>query len=203
MKIYQGDLVDFGAYGKLYVCNPEYHEDYFWVTDDEYERFNKYAHGWSISKDLAVKVIETPRDDEEIEECVHTGDKGDCLNCYRLEYIIDNLPYAIVVVAPTEEEAKSLLLMKGDSIEQIGSISLATDSDKDIPVLTESTPLDEAEEFLVSYKLPTLSFALDNRIKADGERDAKKRFSRLKPNAKIVGVRRANNKADKAVPIIS
>ena len=117
MEIFQGDLVDFGAYGKLYVCNPEYHEDYFWVTDDEYERFNKYAHGWSISKDLAVRVIETPRDDEEIEECVHTGDKGDCLNCYRLEYIIDNLPYAIVVVAPTEEEAKSLLLMKGDSIE--------------------------------------------------------------------------------------
>lgn len=39
-EIKQGDLVDFGVYGRLYVCNPKYHEDYFWVTDDEYERNN-------------------------------------------------------------------------------------------------------------------------------------------------------------------
>lgn len=203
MEILQGDLVDFGDYGKLYVCDPNYSIDYFWVTDDEYERFNKHAHGWSISKDLAIKVLETPSDDEDIDECVHTGTEEKCLNCYRLEYIINNLPYAVVVVAPTEEEAKSLLLMKGDSIEKIGNVSLAMDSDKDIPILTESTPLDEAEEFLVSYQLPSLSFSINNRIKADGERDAKKRFSRLKPNARITGVRRANNKEDKATPLIA
>lgn len=203
MEIFQGDLVDFGAYGKLYVCDPEYHENYFWVTDDEYERFNKHAYGWSIAKDLAVKVLETPSDDEDIDECVHTGTEEKCLNCYRLEYIINNLPYAIIVVAPTEEDAKSILLMKGDSIQQIGNISLATDRDKDIPVLTESTPIDEAEEFLVSYTLPSLSFSLGNRIKAEGERDAKKRFSRLKPDAKIINVRRANGREDKAVELVS
>jgi hypothetical protein len=69
--------------------------------------------------------------------------------------------------------------------------------------LTESTPIDEAEEFLVSYTLPSLSFSLGNRIKAEGERDAKKRFSRLKPNAKITGVRRANNREDKAMELVS
>lgn len=205
LTVFQGDLVDFGAYGKLYVCNPEYHEDYFWVTDDEYERFNKHAHGWSILKDLAIKVIETSNDDEDIDECIHTGTDEKCLNCYRLEYIINNLPYAIIVIAPTEEEAKSLLLMRGDSIEKINGISLATEKDKDdgVPILTESTPLDEAEEFLVSYVLPTIDFSVSGRIKADGERDAKKRFSRLKPDAKITNVRRANNKEDKITPLIS
>ena len=203
--IIQGDLVDFGPYGVLYVCDPDYHEDYFWATDDEYERFNKNAPGWSILKELALRIIETPNDDEDIDECVHTGTDEKCLNCYRLEYIINNLPYAIIVVAPSEEEAKSLLLMKGDNVEHIGNISLATEKDsaQGIPLLTESTPLDEAEEFLISYQLPSIQFAIDNRIKADGERDAKKRFSRLKPDAKIVGVRRANSREDKAIPMIA
>ena len=66
MDINKGDLVDFGAYGKLYVCNPNFSEDYFWVTDEESERNNEYASGWSISKDLAEAVIESYDDlDEE------------------------------------------------------------------------------------------------------------------------------------------
>ena len=66
MDINKGDLVDFGAYGKLYVCNPNFSEDYFWVTDEESERDNEYASGWSISKDLADAVIESYEDlDEE------------------------------------------------------------------------------------------------------------------------------------------
>jgi hypothetical protein len=55
----------------------------------------------------------------------------------------------------------------------------------------------------MSYTLPSLSFSLGNRIKAEGERDAKKRFSRLKPDAKIINVRRANNREDKAVELVS
>lgn len=29
LEVNQGDLVDFGPYGKLYVCNPNYHDDYY------------------------------------------------------------------------------------------------------------------------------------------------------------------------------
>lgn len=57
-SIEQGDLVDFGQYGKLYVCNPNHSIDYFWVTDDEEDRFNVNASGWSIPKYLAEKIIE-------------------------------------------------------------------------------------------------------------------------------------------------
>ena len=64
LKVNQGDLVDFGSYGKLYVCNPNYHDDYYWVTDEEESRMDKNASGWSIEKDLAEKVIESAFDDE-------------------------------------------------------------------------------------------------------------------------------------------
>ena len=204
LYINQGDLVDFGHYGNLYVCDPEYSMDYFWVTDDEYERFNKYAPGWSILKELANSVIESPNDDEDLDECVHEED-GCCKNCYRLSYKLNDLFYALIVEAPDEETAKSLLLMRNDAIEYIVGIDIATEEDKikGIPILTESTPIDEAEEYLVSYRIEPLSFTLTNRIKAEGERDAKKRFSYLKPDAKIADVRKVNNKEAKLYPIVS
>ena len=65
MEIYKGDLVDFGVYGKLYVCNTNFSEKYFWVTDDESDRYNEYASGWSISKNLAKSVIERYEDLDE------------------------------------------------------------------------------------------------------------------------------------------
>lgn len=57
-EIQDGDLVDFGAYGELYVVNPDYNDKYFWVTDDEEERDNPRAQGWTISKELAERVVE-------------------------------------------------------------------------------------------------------------------------------------------------
>ena len=67
LDINQGDLVDFGPYGKLYVCNPNYHDDYYWVTDEEELRMDKHAPGWSIEKDLAERVIESAFDEEDID----------------------------------------------------------------------------------------------------------------------------------------
>ncbi|CAG7579864.1 MAG: hypothetical protein SLAVMIC_00132 [uncultured marine phage] len=60
--IEEGDLVDFGAYGELYVCNPYYSDTYFWVTDDEDERTNSGASGWTILKSLAKRIIEPNKD---------------------------------------------------------------------------------------------------------------------------------------------
>lgn len=203
-EIKQGDLVDFGVYGRLYVCNPKYHEDYFWVTDDEYERNNINAQGWTINKELAVKVLETEHDDEDLDECVHEEDSI-CCNCYRLLYNLNDFLHAILVEAPDVETAKSLLFMRNDKIDSILGVDVATEEDRTngIPVLTESTPIEEAEEYLVSYRIDPLSFNLNNRIKADGERDAKKRFSKLKPDARITDVRKAINKEDKLYPIVS
>lgn len=58
-EINQGDLVDFGTYGQLYVCNPTYSSDYYWVTDLEEDRNDKNASGWSIRKDLAKRIIDS------------------------------------------------------------------------------------------------------------------------------------------------
>lgn len=70
--IQQGDLVDFENYGKLYVCNPYYSENYFWVTDNRSERDKDSAQGWSMLKSNAYKIIETYEDfyDEELDEYI-------------------------------------------------------------------------------------------------------------------------------------
>lgn len=64
-EIHKGDLVDFGPYGKLYVCDPYYHDNYFWVTDDKDERYNENAPGWSMFKDDAESIIYEDKDDED------------------------------------------------------------------------------------------------------------------------------------------
>ena len=35
LEVNNGDLVDFGPYGKLYVCNADYEENKYWVTDEK------------------------------------------------------------------------------------------------------------------------------------------------------------------------
>lgn len=64
-----GDLVDFGPYGKKYVCR-DYDEQRYWVTDSREDRENPNAIGWFLSKTDAVKILETYEDfyDEDMEE---------------------------------------------------------------------------------------------------------------------------------------
>jgi len=57
-EIEVGDYVDFGPYGKLYVCDVRPGEQEFWVTDDKFERDNPDAPGWYIRKSLAERIIE-------------------------------------------------------------------------------------------------------------------------------------------------
>lgn len=68
LEIEQGDYVDFGAYGKLYVSNPDHSEKYYWVTDEEKDRTDKHASGWSILKDLAEKIIQSYNNYEDEED---------------------------------------------------------------------------------------------------------------------------------------
>jgi len=58
-EIKQGDLVDFGGYGKFYVCNPNYSRISFWITKEREDRNNKYASGWSIRKYDAKSIVES------------------------------------------------------------------------------------------------------------------------------------------------
>lgn len=55
-KIKVGDYVDFGGYGKLYVCRID--ADKFRVTDNRNDRLNPNARGWNIKKDTAEGIIE-------------------------------------------------------------------------------------------------------------------------------------------------
>ena len=50
-----GDYVDFGGYGKLYICKIK--DDSFWVTDDSKDAGNPDARGWNIKKDRAERII--------------------------------------------------------------------------------------------------------------------------------------------------
>lgn len=68
LEICPGDLVDFGPYGRLYVCNPDYEADSFWVTDEKADRDDPSASGWAISKNFAKRVIECYQDEDEDED---------------------------------------------------------------------------------------------------------------------------------------
>lgn len=65
LEVNNGDLVDFGPYGKLYVCNVDYEENKYWVTDERENRDNASAQGWAISKNFAKRIIESYEDDDE------------------------------------------------------------------------------------------------------------------------------------------
>ncbi len=67
-EINQGDLVDFGSYGRLYVCNIYHSEDRFWVTDRKEDRNNNNARGWNIRKNLARRIVEKFEEDEDFED---------------------------------------------------------------------------------------------------------------------------------------
>lgn len=54
----QGDLVDFGAYGRLYVVRDAGSEDNYWVTPERIDRYNPDARGNSINKSFAERVVE-------------------------------------------------------------------------------------------------------------------------------------------------
>jgi len=64
MDIENGDEVDFGDYGRLYVLNINYGSGWggrnvdFWVTRDEEDRFDSNAYGSSIDPTNAVRMIE-------------------------------------------------------------------------------------------------------------------------------------------------
>lgn len=57
-----GDYVDFGPRGKLYVTQSDYHKSYFWATNKEKHRFNSDASGWSVYKSDAIKIIQKGED---------------------------------------------------------------------------------------------------------------------------------------------
>ena len=65
LEVNNGDLVDFGPYGKLYVCNVDYEENKYWVTDERENRDNASAQGWAISKNFAKRIIESYEDDDD------------------------------------------------------------------------------------------------------------------------------------------
>ena len=52
MDIQNGDYVNFGEYGKLYVIYSR-DEKTYWVTDRTEDRYNKNALGWIINKNYA------------------------------------------------------------------------------------------------------------------------------------------------------
>lgn len=61
-----GDYVDFGPLGNLYICAD--YGDRFWATDKKIDRANPNASGWYISKRSAKKIIEKYNDNKEDEE---------------------------------------------------------------------------------------------------------------------------------------
>ena len=77
LEVNNGDLVDFGPYGKLYVCNADYEENKFWVTDEKENRDDASAQGWAISKNFAKRIIESYEDEYDDEDEEYNDDEYD------------------------------------------------------------------------------------------------------------------------------
>lgn len=56
-SIEEGDLVDFGSDGKLYVINTEDYSQFF-VTDKKEDRLDADADGWYVSANKVKGIIE-------------------------------------------------------------------------------------------------------------------------------------------------
>jgi len=54
-EIEPGDYVDFGSYGKLWICSID--DDQAWVTDDEDCAGDPDASGWSIRLSYAKRIL--------------------------------------------------------------------------------------------------------------------------------------------------
>lgn len=75
-EIEEGDFVDFGAYGRLYVVKKNAGtRGQFWVTDEREDREKKNARGWYISPSYAEKIIEKWDDaeDEDDDDSASSG----------------------------------------------------------------------------------------------------------------------------------
>ena len=68
LEVNNEDIVDIGPYGKLYVCNADYEENKYWVTDEKENRDDASAQGWAISKNFAKRIIESYEDDDEYDD---------------------------------------------------------------------------------------------------------------------------------------
>ena len=77
LEVNDGDLVDFGPYGKLYVCNADYEENKFWITDEKQNRDDASAQGWAISKNFAKRIIESYEDEYDDEDEEYDDDEYD------------------------------------------------------------------------------------------------------------------------------
>jgi hypothetical protein len=75
LGVERGDLVDFGPYGQLYVVNMDAGgtEPWWWVTEDERQRFNRDAMGHSIQPYLAKRIIERGDDVFEDDDGTYPG----------------------------------------------------------------------------------------------------------------------------------
>lgn len=82
--------------------------DFVWITDDESERYNRNAQGWTIKADWIDEVIGQPEEDE-LEEAVKTPDRYEVARYSRFWYgIMDNHTNLLLRVGPNADYSKPL-----------------------------------------------------------------------------------------------
>ena len=107
--IQDGDLVDFGPYGKLYVCDINYHKDIFegdikfWVTNRKEDRLEKHPQGLSMYAKYATKILEKGSSAKEEND---------------IDASLDKNKYQLPQIAPTQENWS----LEEGAIEDIDSV---------------------------------------------------------------------------------
>lgn len=153
--LHEGDEIIYNG-EHYFVTLTDTGTDFVWITDDESERYNRNAQGWTIKADWIDEVIGQPEEDE-LEEAVKTSDRYEVARYSRFWYgIMDNHTNLLLRAGPNADYSKPLdkennkLLLFHSKEEAQSYIDSNLNSKQDLKESTvnESDKSDKLEEFL-------------------------------------------------------
>ena len=105
--LHEGDEIIYNG-EHYFVTRTDTGTDFVWITDDESERYNRNAQGWTLKAGWIDEVIGQPEEDE-LEEAVKTSDRYEVARYSRFWYgIMDNHTNLLLRVGPNADYSKPL-----------------------------------------------------------------------------------------------
>lgn len=153
--LHEGDEIVYNG-EHYFVTLTDTGTDFVWITDDESERYNRNAQGWTVKADWIDEIIGQPEEDE-LEETAKTSDRYEVSRYSRFWYgIMDNHTNLLLRVGPNVDYSKPLdkennkLLLFHNKEEAQSYIDSKLNSKQDLKesTMNESDKSDKLEESL-------------------------------------------------------
>lgn len=160
--LHEGDEIIYNG-EHYFVTRTDTGTDFVWITDDESERYNRNAQGWTLKANWIDEVIGQPEEDE-LEEAVKTSDRYEVARYSRFWYgIMDNHTNLLLRVGPNADYSKPLdkennkLLLFHNREEAQSYIDSKLSSRQDLKESTVNESLDFTNTADVRHRLDSYS----------------------------------------------